>query len=158
MILAELRKGRTNREIAESVKKNGYELREAELSKFLNSRFNLLTNSEVTEFKDSMFHDVKVLYESIEKTTASLTEKIEQWKREGMDREYLMGVSQLREYHLMAMKRLGEIKDAITKVERQYNQTNIIVAKHQTEYLKELAHEKKITINDQILLDLVKAV
>lgn len=156
LVLSEYKKGTSEREIAEIANKSGFLITTNSLNKFLNKRVDVLSKREITEVKDSIFYDIEKLDVSIDNIVKLLEEKIASWKdNEKKNKELLLGISQLREYQVLALKKLGIIKDAIQKVDRQFNQTNIIVAQHQTDYLKELVMDGKIKIVDSTLLDLV---
>ena len=127
-----LRNGLKEEEILANVKEKGYFLNAYELKSFIQGRMKMLNWEEASILKNSIFHDTETLYESINKTVQLISDKIETWNTEGMDKELLVGISQLREYQKMALEKLGEIKNNVNKVENQYNQTNVIIAAHQT--------------------------
>lgn len=156
IVLSEHENGTTAGEISKLICSKGYNLTATNVLHFLNKRANCLSNREVREVKNSIFYDIEKLDDSIGKIIDILETKIEDWKdNEKKNKELLLGISQLREYQILALKKLGIIKDSIQKVDRQFNQTNIIVAQHQTDYLKELVMDGKIKIVDSTLLDLV---
>lgn len=145
----------SNPKIVKECNNMGFPITLSKLESYLSNRMKLLSPLDAVEIRQSVFEDTATLYTSIDKCVTLLEEKIESWKEGDKDKELLVGIAQLREYQKMALEKLGELKGAIGKVENQYNQTNIIVAQHQTDYLKELVKEGKIEIKDETLRDLI---
>ena len=111
MVNNESRKGTSYWKISQICKERGFNISSFGVGEYKRGRLAVLTPAELMEVKDTIFHDVNLLYASIVKTYELLEGKIAKWEKDGKDRELLVAVSQLREYQKMALQRLGELKD-----------------------------------------------
>lgn len=149
--------GRTYDYIAKFLRKRGYtKISEASIKQFFSNYFMLMSKNEINTISTSIFQNSVKLYENMDSIITRLNNKIDTLDGdEEKLRDFLNAVNILKDYHVIAMKHLGELKDNVQRVDKQYIQNNVIVASNQIDYLRELVKDGKIEIKDKILLNMV---